>query len=62
MGTMETMERRSVKLNEDLYQRIKDIANDRSTWIGNLIDKAVEQYLRRCYARQKNVSERKTIR
>jgi len=47
MGTMETMERRSVKLNEELYQRMKDYANTQGTWIGNLIDKAVEQYLKR---------------
>lgn len=52
MGTMEITERRSVKLNEDLYQRIKDIAKAQGTWIGNLIDKAVEQYINRRIARQ----------
>lgn len=52
MGTYNSKERRSVKLNEELYQHIKDIANAQGTWIGNLIDKAVEQYINRRIAKR----------
>ena len=55
MGTYGITERRSVKLNEELYQKIKDYADDQGTWIGNLIDKAVEQYINRRIARTKKV-------
>lgn len=51
---MEAVEKRSVKINENLYQEIKTIANAQGTWIGNLIDKAVAQYIKkRLYQRNK---------
>ena len=36
-----------IELDEQLYQRIKSLANKQPTWIGNLIDKAVGQYLKK---------------
>lgn len=47
MGTYNFKERRSVKINEELYQIIKNMANAQNIWIGSLIDRAIEQYIKR---------------
>lgn len=42
---METS-KRSVKLNEVLYKKLKKLATQEGKWIGHLLDKSVINYLK----------------
>mgnify|MGYP001565765511 FL=1 len=37
---------KSIKISSELYRKLKQLAKDENRFIGSLLDKAVENYLR----------------